>query len=131
MQELQELQSIYTQMVAAALTAPNHQGVADWAHQLSPKVAVAMVEVYTAMKSKFTVDDHEHYLFCPRDLTQWILQLLRYDVAAVEGLVEALRFEACRIFCDRLVGDIAQGHFGDVLKNVVMSSFNMDTEAEK
>lgn len=32
------------------------------------------------MQSKFSVDDHSHYLFTPRDLTKWVLGLLRYDL---------------------------------------------------
>eukprot|EP00971_Amphidinium_carterae_P157096 3113832-Amphidinium_carterae.1 len=31
----------------------------------------------------------EHYVFNPRDLTAWILSLLRYEVASNEALYEA------------------------------------------
>lgn len=34
------------------------------------------------VKTKFTVDDHSHYLFTPCILTEWVLSLLRYDLTA-------------------------------------------------
>jgi len=70
---MEELQEIYTQIVGAALTYPNYQNVAQKANVLSGKVAEAMVDVYSNMRQKFSVDDHEHYLFSPQDLTRWIL----------------------------------------------------------
>lgn len=36
------------------------------------------------VKAKFTIDEHSHYLFTPCVLTQWVLNLLRYDLTAGE-----------------------------------------------
>ena len=91
-------------MVGAALTNPKYQNIADKAHSLSCKAAEAMVDVHTNTRSKFTVDDHDHYLFNPRDLTIWVLQLLRYDIVSVDTFLDAWAYEANRIFRDRLVG---------------------------
>lgn len=62
------------------------------------------------MRSKFTVDDYSHYLFTPRDLTNWIQGLLRYNLDSGSGdsstqhLLEIWAYEARRLFRDRLVG---------------------------
>ncbi len=34
-------------------------------------------QVYDQMKARFTVDDYSHYIFTPRDLTKWVMGLLR------------------------------------------------------
>jgi dynein heavy chain 2 len=122
-----DLVQIYTEMAAAVLTSPNYQSVGN----VSGKLAEAMVDIYTQMKSKFTVDDRDHYLFSPRDLTQWILQLFRYEVFSHETFLEAWAYEACRIFRDRLVGDEAQANFDGMLKNALLHFFNIDIEVDK
>lgn len=40
-------------------------------------MACSMVQMYEQLKEAFSVDDYGHYLFTPRDLTQWVLSLLR------------------------------------------------------
>ena len=72
---LEELIEVYSQVVGAAPSNPKYQNMADKAHSLSCMAAEAMVDVYTNTRSKFTVNDHDHYLFNPRDLTLWVLQL--------------------------------------------------------
>jgi dynein heavy chain 2 len=125
-----ELREIYTQIMQAALMNPNYQNIADKAQFLSPKVGEAMVDVYTSVRSKYTVDDREHYVFSPRDLTRWTLQLLRYQCVSVETFYEAWAFEANRIFRDRLVGVEAQAHFDNMLKNAMVQYFNVDIDVE-
>jgi dynein heavy chain 2 len=127
---MEELQEIYTQIVSAALSNPNYQNIAERAHSLSSKVAEAMVEVYSSVRSKYTVDDHEHYVFSPRDLTRWTLNLLRYEAHSVDAFVEAWAYEGSRIFRDRLVGIDAQAHFDNILKTAMVQSFNVDIETE-
>lgn len=39
-----------------------------------------MIELYTNVKSNFSIDEHRHYLFTPRDITQLAFSLLRYDI---------------------------------------------------
>ena len=126
-----ELAEVYTHFLRAIMTAPHWQGVADRAYGLCTKVAEAMVDVYSNMKGKFTMDDHEHYLFNPRDLTQWILQLLRYEVVSVESFIEAWAYEATRIFRDRLVGEEAKSHFDSILRNCLIQYLGMDVEVDK
>ena len=33
------------------------------------------------VRKHFTVDDHSHYIFTPRDLTRWVVGLMRYPLA--------------------------------------------------
>ena len=62
-----------------------------------------MLDVYADVTRSFSADDHRHYKFTPRTVTEWIQALNRYDVGAVD-LLEALYYEAGRTFRDRLVG---------------------------
>lgn len=125
-----ELRKIYESLVGAALSNPLYQNIAEKAFGLSGKVAETMVDVYVNLRQKFTVDDHEHYVFSPRDLTRWVIQLLRYEVASVEGFLEAWANEANRIFRDRLVGIDAQANFDNILKNGMISYMNVDIDIE-
>ena len=127
---MEELIEVYSQMVGAALRNPKYQNMADKAHSLSSKAAEAMVDVYTNTRSKFTVDDHDHYLFNPRDLTLWVLQLLRY-IVSVDTFLDAWAYEANRIFRDRLVGAESQDQFDLMLRNAMIQFFNADVDVEK
>ena len=102
-----ELIHIYTTYLKNILKLPslgNSGGMA-------PKMASAMVELFTAVRSKFVVDEYKHYLFTPRDITQWALSLLRYEAKNAQVLCEVWGYEASRIFKDRLViGKQAKNH---------------------
>jgi dynein heavy chain 2, cytosolic len=62
-----------------------------------------MIELYSQTRSKFSIDDHSHYLFTPRDMTGLCFNLLRYDIPEAQSLIETLIYESSRIFKDRLV----------------------------
>lgn len=74
------------------------------------KIGLPIPFVISKVRSKFTVDDYSHYLFTPRDLTNWILGLLRYNLdsgsrdSSTQHLLEIWAYEARRLFRDRLVG---------------------------
>jgi dynein heavy chain 2 len=105
-----QLQAIYGVYLKAVL----HHSLRShplWGH--SAKVhtlAVTMVSVFDQLRTKFTIDDHSHYLFTPCNLTEWTLSLLRYDLSSCmadndpEHLLEMWLYEAHRLFRDRLVG---------------------------
>ena len=38
-----------------------------------------MIEVYSQVRTAFTASEQPHYQFTPRDLTQWVAGLRRYD----------------------------------------------------
>ena len=80
--EREQIQAIY----AAYLTPVLHRQLSRhpvWGNVAKiHALAGSMVQVYEQLKARFTVDDYSHYLFTPRDLTHWVLGLLRYDLAA-------------------------------------------------
>lgn len=89
------------------------------------------------IRSKFTVDDRSHYLFTPRDLTNWVLALFRYTSdsssvgATADHLLEICAYEARRLFRDRMVGEHAE-KCDNVIKSVIRSDWsvhldNLDT----
>ena len=97
------LQTIYSEMLSVLLSAPGMQqiplgvtgkGAADFAR--------VIVNVFDSLTKRHTVDEASHYIFTPRDLTNWILNVLNY---AAEGtdFTEMLAYECLRTFADRLV----------------------------
>lgn len=82
------------------------------------KLARTLVEIYDSTKSRFSVDEQRHYLFTPRDLTKWVLSLLRYDLATDEVL-DVLAYEARRLFRDRLVDTESIAKFDGILNSAL------------
>lgn len=80
------------------------------------KLAETMVNIYFEVKQKFSVDDYRHYQFTPRDLTEWVLGMLRYDDPE---LLDVFAYEARRTFRDRLVGESARSAFDSILTNIL------------
>ena len=82
------------------------------------------------MVKQFTVDDHSHYVFTPRDLTTWVLALLRYPLSdqseSQDQVLEAWSYEAKRLFRDRLIGDKAISQFDSILNSVLQSDWSTD-----
>lgn len=76
------------------------------------------------------MDDYSHYLFTPRDLTQWVVSLLRYDLNAgasettSDHVLEVWAYEACRLFRDRIVGQDDQNKFDSILNSVIQSDWS-------
>lgn len=101
--ETSELLSVYDNFLGAVLKSLS---LVDrkWLNTTERERLVSvMIEIYQKTKEKFTVDDHRHYLFTPRDLTKWVKNLCRYD-GSHEDLLDIFVHEANRIFRDGLVG---------------------------
>ena len=49
------------------------------------------------MTTKFSVDDHRHYLFTPRELTKWIMGLFYYDLGK-EELLDVFAYEVSLLY---------------------------------
>ncbi len=75
-----ELTEVYTTYLEAL--ANSFPGIEpQWATTASrTKLASTMMDLYEQVRDKFSVDEHRHYLFTPRDLTAWVRGLLRYDI---------------------------------------------------
>ncbi|XP_077984893.1 cytoplasmic dynein 2 heavy chain 1-like [Glandiceps talaboti] len=128
--DIDQLQSIY----GAYLTPVLHRSLQShpvWAS--SAKVhhlAGSMVQVYEQTRGRFSVDEYSHYLFTPRDLTNWVLGLLRYDLNAStsesssDHVLEVWAYEARRLFRDRLVGDDGLAKFDNILMGILQSEWN-------
>ncbi len=89
------------------------------------------------VRKHFTVDEYSHYIFTPRDLTQWVLGLMRYPLSQDGGsqqsshvLLEIWAYEACRLFRDKLVGEKSQKQFDDMLNTVIQSDWSVDLSQE-
>ena len=97
-----ELIQVYTEYLSYILSQPNvaKAGLGSQAK----RVAQFVVECLKLIKLRFSVDDYRHYLFTPREVTQWCFGLSRYTAETKEDLLAALIWEANRIFRDRLVG---------------------------
>lgn len=67
------------------------------------RLAGSLLDFFKTYGEEYSVDDHRHYLVNPRDVTSLVVGLMRYDVEEV-SVLEALTYEAQRIFRDRLVG---------------------------
>ncbi|KAM3875467.1 cytoplasmic dynein 2 heavy chain 1 [Diretmus argenteus] len=127
----EQLQTIYSAYLQPVL---QHSlgSQAAWAstgktHQL----AGFFVQVYEQVKAKFTVDDHNHYLFTPCILTQWVLSLLRYDLTAAQSnvtdsVLEVVAYEARRLFRDRLVSSKDLHTFDNILSSVIRGDWGSD-----
>jgi len=84
------------------------------------KLASSMVELFQQVRKKFSIDDHRHYLFTPRDLTEWVHGLLRYNLSD-ESLLDVVAYEAQRLFRDRLVSHDSCHKFDSMLVTIMKS----------
>ncbi|OQS05963.1 dynein heavy chain [Thraustotheca clavata] len=110
----EELTAVYSTFLEGVLAeSPTMKDTAT-----RDKLAHSMVELYESVRSKFSVDEHRHYLFTPRDLTQWAFGLLRYDLAN-EEVLDVLGYEARRLFRDRLVDAESKSKFDSALNTIL------------
>lgn len=110
-----ELIHVYTQYLRNILKAPTLGNTAEQAGRL----AQSMVDLFGNVKSRFPYDEHRHYLFTPRDITQWGFSLLRYEAKNANGLYEAWGYEAVRVFKDRLVSREHSVQFDAILNSAL------------
>eukprot|EP00759_Apiculatamorpha_spiralis_P039816 PhF_6_TR38629/c0_g1_i1/m.57632/K10414/DYNC2H, DNCH2; dynein heavy chain 2, cytosolic len=107
------LKNIFTEYFSAVVNSPLISRSGTWNTKVN-EIATMMSNVYDNVKKRFTVDDAPHYVFNPRDVTAWIRNLLNYDVSENDPW-DALVYEACRIFSDRLVKADHRSKFEKIL----------------
>ncbi|KAH3756292.1 cytoplasmic dynein 2 heavy chain 1 [Pelomyxa schiedti] len=119
--QLQQICSTYLKSVTPSLTDSllNQQ-------ENIPRLATSMVTVFEEVTQRFTTDLQPHYIFTPRDLVQWILGLEHYSVR--ENFFHIWKYEACRVFRDRLVAESHQRAFDMVLNKVLKSDWQMEVD---
>jgi dynein heavy chain 2 len=109
----EELVPVYAEFLRTILSHESFAG--GGLANSSKKLAQFLVELYASVRQKFSVDDHRHYLFTPRDITGLVFNLLRYDIQEAQGLIETLVYESSRIFKDRLVDKDSKMRFDKIL----------------
>ncbi|KPI88248.1 putative dynein heavy chain [Leptomonas seymouri] len=92
------LQQVYSEFLNVMLQSGRLK--LNMANKGAADLARVVTTVYETVTMKCTVDVASHYVFNPRDLTQWVLNMLNYDTP---NMGDALAYEARRIFVDRLV----------------------------
>ena len=84
-------------------------------------LAHTMVAVFLQLKQ--TLSNHKHYLFTPKDLTSWCIEMMRYLFAASsqdhKSVLEVFTYQARRLFKDKLVNVEDKDKFDSVIKNVL------------
>ncbi|XP_037796301.1 LOW QUALITY PROTEIN: cytoplasmic dynein 2 heavy chain 1-like [Penaeus monodon] len=128
--ERDQLVNVYGAYLQSVLNvvAPEHK---VWGAQTkAQQLATSMVNVYHHLRDAFSVDDYSHYLFTPRDLTRWVLGLLRYKIdaedAALQPLLEVWLYEACRMFRDKLAEDEDIQKFDALILSTLHSDWGVD-----
>ena len=82
---------------------------------LSSILAQSSINIYNKVKKEFTFDMYHHYIFTPRDISNWLIGLLRYECKSNEELIKAWAYECLRTFRDKLVGKEAKNTFDQFL----------------
>ena len=107
----EEMNLIYTEYLKAILSTENLGKLS----KLSQLLANCSLSIYTKIKNSFTFDMYHHYLFTPRDVSNWLIGLLRYECKTPDDLIKAWGYECIRIFKDKLVGKEAKQKFDQFL----------------
>ncbi|KAG5491847.1 hypothetical protein JIQ42_01756 [Leishmania sp. Namibia] len=121
------LQQVYSQFLKVMLQSgrlrlnmPN-KGAAD--------LARGVTTIYETVTARCTVDVASHYVFNPRDITKWVLNLLNYDTP---NMGDVLAYEARRIFVDRLVTAEERMRLSKAIRdNVTLLVGHRDAPSEK
>jgi dynein heavy chain 2 len=115
----EELLTVYADFLKTILSHPRFAG--GQMATSSKKLAAFLVELYSTVQQKFSVDEHRHYLFTPREITGLVFNLLRYEIAEAQGLIETFIYESGRTFRDRLVDREGRMRFDKVLYALLKS----------
>ncbi|KAF5224389.1 Cytoplasmic dynein 2 heavy chain (DYNC2H1) [Trypanosoma cruzi] len=75
-------------------------------------IARIMTIVYETIAIRCTVDVSSHYIFTPRDVTKWALNLLNYNSVDIP---DAIGYEGRRIFIDRLISPDERTRFAKLI----------------
>lgn len=98
-------------------------------------LASMMVDFYAELITHFTEVAHPHYLFSPHEITKWCYSLLRYkhliNESFDEALLEAVCYEAKRIFGDKLVDQTDVLKFNEILRQHLARIWSNDLSIVK
>jgi dynein heavy chain 2 len=85
------------------------------------QLASTMINIFDQTRTRFTNDQFSHYVFTPRDVSKWAVNLARYAYSKdnADELLDVVAYEAIRLFQDRLVGDDNRQKFQGILLSVL------------
>ena len=130
----ENLTLIYTEFMQILLSSPQlEKNSGGWSSGKGSDLARVMCAVYAEVKKRWTVDDASHYVFNPRDLTSWALNLLRYDVEN-NDLADIVYYEGQRTFADRLTKTEHRKRVNDMLSeqlSAVLGYTRRDREGDR
>lgn len=123
----ESLQLIYSEFLGIMIHAQRLQ--LNLPGKSASDVARVMTTVYEIISNRCTVDVASHYIFNPRDITKWALNLLNYSASDV---LDGIAYEGRRIFVDRLVTLEERQKLTKVIKdNVTFLVGHKDAPADK
>ncbi|RNF09395.1 cytoplasmic dynein 2 heavy chain 1 isoform X1 [Trypanosoma rangeli] len=94
----ESMQTIYTEFLNIMIQS--HRLKFELPRKGASDIARIMTTVYEITATRCTVDMASHYIFSPRDVTTWALNLLNYNSVDIP---DAIGYEGRRIFVDRLI----------------------------
>ncbi|KAL4440929.1 hypothetical protein ABPG74_009342 [Tetrahymena malaccensis] len=119
----EELMHTYTEYSRAIFQSEKVRIEKNQAAQIAKKFSLVLIDFYTNFASKFNVDEHRHYSFTPRNLTQIVFGMLRYEIGQSnpDSIGEALYNEVSKRFRDRLVNFEQQNKFDTFIGSLLRS----------
>eukprot|EP00698_Gefionella_okellyi_P019038 TRINITY_DN5781_c1_g2_i1.p1 TRINITY_DN5781_c1_g2~~TRINITY_DN5781_c1_g2_i1.p1 ORF type:complete len:3148 (-),score=914.00 TRINITY_DN5781_c1_g2_i1:20-9082(-) len=105
--EMEQLRGIYTLYLDAAISK-------QCPRTSTQQLAATLVTAYELVRKHFKTEVRPHYLFTPRDLTQWVQSLTRYDLSD-DNILEIWAYEGARLIKDRLVESKLIGDFDKII----------------
>ena len=107
----EDMNLIYTEYLKGILSSENLGKLS----KLSQLLANCSLSIYNNIKKTFTFDMYHHYIFTPRDISNWLIGLLRYECKSADELIKVWGYECIRIFKDKLVGKESKQKFDQIL----------------
>ncbi|KAG5468467.1 hypothetical protein LSCM1_02447 [Leishmania martiniquensis] len=121
------LQQVYSEFLKVMLQSGRLK--LNMPNKGSADLARGVTTVYETVTARCTVDVASHYVFNPRDITRWVLNLLNYDTP---NMADVLAYEARRIFVDRLVTTEERMRLSKAIRdNVTLLVGHRDAPSEK
>uniref|UniRef100_A0A1B0CJW6 Cytoplasmic dynein 2 heavy chain 1 n=1 Tax=Lutzomyia longipalpis TaxID=7200 RepID=A0A1B0CJW6_LUTLO len=90
------------------------------------KIAEAIIAIYQEIKTSFTADQNNHYVFTPKMITKLLLNLSCYPV---DNLPEALHYEACRMLRDRLTSSEETTQFDEIFSSATRQFYSPESNS--
>ena len=126
----EQLTSVYSAFLKAVpgLQSVPELGGADGCTQL----ASVILDIWEQISRSYTIDHARHYFFTPRDLTNWVYSLVRYQLGtdAAPDFFTAWVYEGRRLFADRMVSPDAKQRVTTLLQATAQQQFHASVDID-